>query len=314
MPVTSLSSPSTDFSYEANVAPYSRSSANRFFGEIGADPNLRAADKAQLQGTLLQGVTDIATQREKLQQEAQQSVMGRLRIQEAESALEESRLRRQRIAQAEADDNDLAGQINGVVYADASPEERQQALADLELQHSGKLAYNPILKQRFNAAKGAIPKSPKAMFTPDKMVDLYSKLPPEIAGSGDPALIGQSLAIVGQAEEQHKAALAEMKADTAESRRLRHALLTVDPKFEKDETTGEERWLDTGVHNQFKLLMEIEGTPEEQKKFNAEQDDKKRAIMAQQVQLRARRAAVAGGQKQGPSPKDVARSLVGAPR
>ena len=285
--------PVQDFSYETDVAPYA---ASRFFTNIQRDTSLSPQARERLQTSFFQDVSGIEAQRMKFEQERTQSALQQAQLAHTQSALEDSRLRRQRIANAEATDSDISNQLNSVVYSGEDPDVRRQWLADLALKHSGQFEYNPTLGHRFKAAEDAIPKSPKPMFTPEQHVSMVSKLADHpqgalILASQDPTLIGVALSQVEQMDEEHKAAKSALAKNTEESRRLRHELLFTDPKFQDDLASQEkDKWLDDGVYSKYKILVESEGNPKEQKAFAAEKDHHKKAEIVMALQRRVLRS------------------------
>ena len=83
-------SPTREFSFERDIQPFS----SRYFDTIGNDPRLSQERIAMLQGSFLDGIEDIESQRRKNQAERDSGVRASLDARKTQSGLEEARAKR----------------------------------------------------------------------------------------------------------------------------------------------------------------------------------------------------------------------------
>lgn len=303
--------PQTDFSYERDVAPY----AGRFFGQMQQDTRLSPAARQRLQSGLLSGVTAIESQRMKLQEERDQSVLRRLQMENSMLELEENRSKLERRKQLLQESNNLNSQIDSIVRSNESPLTRKQKLADLQYQYSDLISVDPAIGTKFRAADETIiiPKTTKENLTTTQAIEAAkNKVDPMIIDAvrqgADPTLIGDAIAENVEAERLKKEKDEQVAKDLAASKQRRIQLIDTPLEFEKPRETGEDdifdstgkligtrRWLkpeSTNIANQLILL----GTDEERKAFEkATNDDEARYRIIEGIKLREQRSLLQGG-------------------
>lgn len=200
--------PATDFNPSRDIDPM----AGRFFGELSSARGISGRDRMRLQGQMLQGITDIETQRLKLDQERQRSIINDIRIKESQYLLEETR--RKHIAAREAAqrrDGVVSG-VKDIMTADLTPGERHAALNTYELDHLGELTTDPELRRAFDISRSHIPEPRESQFSATQRMEMArSGIPPEVIDSDDPFLIGQTQGIID--------AIDEMKSTDEKTRR-----------------------------------------------------------------------------------------------
>lgn len=288
-----------EFSYEQNIAPF----ATKFFGEIGSDRFLSAADKAQLQGKLVGGVHEIETQRQKLENERKEGRLRDLQYSEGINAFDEAKARRSRIEQAAAKRGGIKAQAQGIL-ASADPEPvKREKLGLLQLETSD--LDDPQVSDIFRAAETALPPAKKSAFSPEQLARFAAEdVPQEVISSGDPFLIGQAISRAAARKEALESRKKELESSTEGKKKL----LESDFKFQKGEDDIETEWLDDNSTQEATLVVEAFGTPQEKAKFAALKgapSDSERALLARNIQLRERLKGLAG------SKADRAKSITG---
>lgn len=286
----------TDFSFERDVAPH----ASRFFAEIGRSPvSPEAANR--LQGTLLGGITDIETQRNKLREERMQGKMRELQYAEGVSALEEARARRQRIENETAKVGAVKEQVTGIIRGTDDPALKRQRLAELEFENSG--IDDPSVRRIFDTGREVLPPVRKSDFTPAQIAAFAEDVPPEVLARQDPVEIGQYVGVAAQRKKD----LEDRKKALEDSDDERGKLLERDFEFDKDESDIE-TWLKPDSTNNASLVVEVFGSPEEKaqwEKLKTAPSDHARAMLAMRIQNRERLKRVA------PTKRDVVKSRYG---
>lgn len=282
--------PTTDFSFEKNVAPY----ASKYFDRVSADPNLTGGQKRELQGMLLNGVDEIRQQQAKLQDSAMKGRMRDLQYATGVSALEEARARRARMEQSSGEVAGAQNVVQSIIGGTDSPEEKRRKLAEFKVANAATLALNPDAKQVFDIGESALPK--ESQFTPSQVARFAAqRVPAEVIATGDPMLIGD---VAAQIAEQDKVAeeakkLREDKSEKAMQMKLR---LAQEPlKFAKDETTGTESdWLEPDSTNKARLIVSALA-PDDLERFEKITSDRERATFVNNIQLREQLNAIRGG-------------------
>jgi len=176
--------PAKEFSFEQDIAPH----ASNFFREIGRDRNLSTSARQQLQGDMLGGVTEIETQRLKLQGERDLGRMRKLRIAEGVSAMEDARARRIREENSRSDALSLKNQLQELNASDLTDEEKRDQLTGLEITHSG----NPDLSvgRLLGTYRSSLPRR-EAFTATQKAHFAASGVSAETIATGDPVAIGK---------------------------------------------------------------------------------------------------------------------------
>lgn len=295
----------TDFSFEKDVAPY----ASRYFTKLSTDPNLTGRQKRELQGMLLNGVDEIRQQQAKIQEDRMQGRMRDLQYATGVSALEEARAKRVRMERASGEVAGAQNIVQSIISGPDSPEEKRRKLNEIKVANASSLALNPDAKQVFEIGESALPKAPSGMTPSQIAAKIASGMPPEIAMSGDPVLIGQVAGALAQDEEIQKEAKRMREDQSDQARQMKLRLAQESLKFAKDETTDTESdWLEDESTNKAKLIVQALGTPEEQARFEKLKDapsDRERATLVNNIQLRAQLDML---KTEGLSKRDVAKS------
>ena len=269
----------TEFSYQRDIAPY----ASRFFSEISSDPRLSQASRTRLQGTLLNGVQDIADTRAKLAAEREKGQMRKLQYASGVEALEDARWKRTQMEQRANQRQALTGTVRQIAMADADPETRRQALAQFALENADQVVGDHETRTLFQIAENAIPqpKEPKG-YTPAQLTRLAGKVPQEILESGDPVAIGQAYA---SAAEEERIAEEAKKMDYRQKTELAKMPL----KYQKTEPGEEPQWLEPESTQRARAIVLAMGSPEEKamfEKLDGPEKDRKRKALVTEIQLR----------------------------
>ena len=298
--------PTTDFSFEKDVAPY----ASKYFDRVSADPNLTGWQKRELQGMLLNEVDEIRQQQVKLQETAVRGRMRDLQYASGISALEEARARRARMEQASGEVAGAQNVVQSIMNSADSPEEKRRKLGEFKVNNAAALALNPDAKQVFEIGESALPKEESRMTDSQIARFAAQRVPAEVIATGDPMLIGNFAAQIAEqdriAEEAKK--LREDQSEKAMQMKLR---LAQEPlKFAKDETTGtESEWLEPESTNKARLIVSALA-PDELDRFEKITSDRERATFVNNIQLREQINAIRGGSGV-PTPQDRAASITG---
>ena len=283
--------PTTDFSFEKNVAPY----ASKYFDRVSADPNLTGGQKRELQGMLLNGVDEIRQQQAKLQDTAMKGRMRDLQYATGVSALEEARARRARMEQASGEVAGAQNVVQSIMNSTDSPEEKRRKLGEFKVAKAAALALNPDAKQVFEIGESALPKEESKMTASQIARFAAQRVPAEVIATGDPMLIGD---VAAQIAEQDKVAeeakkLREDKSEKAMQMKLRLAQESL--KFAKDETTGTESdWLEPESTNKARLIVSALAL-DDLERFEKITSDRERATFVNNIQLREQLNAIRGG-------------------
>jgi len=303
--------PQTDFSYERDVAPY----AGRFFGQMQQDTRLSPAARQRLQSGLLSGVTAIETQRMKLQEERDQSVLRRLQMENSMLELEENRSKLERRKQLLQNSSNLNSEIDSIVRSNESPLTRKQKLADLQYKYGDLIGLDPMIGNKFKVADETIiiPKTTKENLTTTQAIEAAkNKVDPRIIdavqqGLAPATLIGDAIAENVEAERLKKEKDEQVAKDLAANKQRRIQLIDTPLEFAKPRDTGEDdifdstgkpigtrRWLkpeSTSIANQIILM----GTEEERKAYEkATNDDEARYRIIEGIKLREQRSLLQG--------------------
>lgn len=285
-----------EFSYASDVAPY----ASRYFDRVASDPRLSHASKMQLQGTLLNGMEDIQSQRLKLQKERDEGRRSTMALETQSNALEDSRAARARRENDLSQRAGVKGAFNEVLNGEGTPEEKRQRLNQIGMQHSDIISRDAGVSQAYEFATKALPQEPKGGMTPGQIAaateKLYGSVDPEVLPEilSNPFALGAALSTVAQREKAAEEAkkLREEKSEEAEARKLDLAKLPL--KFAKpDPASGETeaRWLEPASTERAEKIISVLGTPEEQAQFlrlKSADSDEARAILIEKIQLRHR--------------------------
>lgn len=293
----------SDFSYERDVAPY----AGRFFGQIQQDTRLSPAARQRLQSGLLSGVSAIESQRMKLQEERDQSVMRRLQAERSMLEMEELRSKNARRQSLLQQGSTLDSELDSVVRSAEDAATRKQKLADLQYKYADLASLDPAIARKFDIADQAIPKPKEytGKLTAGQQMEAAAKyIDPNLiaavdAGAEDPAVLGYAMAQAEQKEKSNLAKLEESKKLASENKAYRERLLEKEIKFADPRDTGEDnimdaegrivgtrRWLTDESQIAAKQIAML-GTPEEQAAFNAAvNDDNARYRIVQDIRIR----------------------------
>jgi hypothetical protein len=136
-----------DITYERDIAP----GARQLFDDIGAAKHMTWREKATMQQGLLQGVGDLAMQREKLEGVRMQKEMNRMRMERERFALDDVRNRR---AQVQANQERMGGigqELQSVL--DLPIEEREDALNNIVARNFDVLSNSPTAGARIEAIR-----------------------------------------------------------------------------------------------------------------------------------------------------------------
>jgi len=293
--------PDDGFSFEKDVAPY----ASKYFTKLSADPNLTGGQKRELQGMLLNGVDEIRQQQAKIQEDRMQGRMRDLQYATGVSALEEARAKRARMERASGEVADTQGVVQSIISGADSPEEKRRKLNEFKVANASKFALNPDAKQVLEIGESALPKATSGLTPSQIAAKIASGMPPEIAMSGDPELIGFYAGKIAEADEIEKEAKRMREDQSDQSRQMKLRLAQESLKFAKDETTGTESdWLEDESTNKAKLIVQALA-PEEMDRFNKITSDRERATLVNNIQLRAQLDML---KSEGVSKRDVAKS------
>lgn len=261
-----MAEPSTDFSFERDVSPF----ATRLFGSISANRDLSPEAKTRLQGRLLGNVMEIEGQRLELEAQRTQNDLRRLQLMEGRSALEDARMRRIRMEQDSAKIGDVKGQIQGILASDLPYDQKQSQIAQMQLNYVDNT--DPAIQNAFKIAASAIPKPQEMSPTMLSEAGEY-EVPPEIAATGNPYLIGR---FVGEAKRERKRQelgfeMAQKDAEGAkrQKRAFESELLESDLDFMKSEEGEMTQWLEPDSTAKVGLMVDAYGTPEEKQVFEA---------------------------------------------
>lgn len=291
----------TDFSFEKDVAPY----ASKYFTKLSADPNLTGGQKRELQGMLLNGVDEIRQQQAKIQEDRMQGRMRDLQYATGVSALEEARAKRVRMERASGEVADTQGVVQSIISGADSPEEKRRKLNEFKVANASKFALNPDAKQVLEIGESALPKATSGL-TPSQTAKLIADgMDPDVAMSGDPALIGLVAGALAQDEEIRKEAKRVREDQSEQARQMKLRLAQESLKFAIDNTTkSESDWLEPESTNKAKLIVQALA-PEEMERFNKITSDRERATLVNNIQLRAQLDML---KAEGLSKRDVAKS------
>jgi len=292
--------PTTDFSYDRDVAPH----LSRFFGRVAADPRLSPESQLRLQTEVLSGVNAIEDQRLKLQQQRDQGVlarqrmeMGLLQMDDTRRQIREREARAAKAAQASTEIRSVLGDST------LTPTQKKQRLAESAVGYMTDADTN--VRDQFGVAMKALPEDEEEQFTPSQLIEMgASNVPPEVIASGDPTLIGRYMGQAAEAAREQKlkerVMLKQLEGDEQERKRV----LTAPMRYADPDDEGRV-YLKDESQVAAKLLVQKYGTPEEREAFAAQQDDRERARIAMEIQIRN---LSAGGQ---PDKRTAVKSRLG---
>ena len=239
--------PSEDFSYDQDLAPRTTS----FFRGLQGDRTLDPAAKRELATSFFKDVSQIRKIREDNQ-------LAPLRLQSAALGVESARFNLER-ARKQADMDDRVGSIGqeadditmGILDdPDLLPEEKAAAIQRAHFDTLRKLPPSASgsaswLSRKFGAAMGVVkPQAQSSDFTPSQIARFVADGgDPEVIETGDPVLIGRSMADVATRKQQAIDAAAAAKSADVEQRRETRSFLDAlgsvsDIDFATDEDTG----------------------------------------------------------------------------
>lgn len=234
------------FSYDQDIAPQTTS----FFRGLQEDRTLDPAAKRKIATSFFQDVSQIRKVREDNQ-------LAPLRLQSAALGVESARFNLDR-ARKQADLEDRVGAIGqeadditmGILDdPDLLPEEKASAIQRAHFDTLRKLPPSAStsaswLSRKFGAAMGVVKPQAQTDFTPSQIARFVADGgDPAVIETGDPVLIGRSMAEAAQRKQQATDAEAQAKAADTEQRRadkaFQDALNSVtDLDFAVDETSG----------------------------------------------------------------------------
>lgn len=238
--------PEETFSYEQDLAPQTTS----FFRGLQSDRTLDPAAKRAIATSFFQDVSQIRKIREDNQ-------LAPLRLQSAALGVESARFNLDR-ARKQADLEDRVGAIGqeaddvtmGILDdPDLLPEEKASAIQRAHFDTLRKLPPSASssaswLSRKFGAAMGVVKPQAQTDFTPSQIARFVADGgDPAVIETGDPVLIGRSMAEAAQRKQQATDAEAQAKAAGVEQRRETRSFLEAlssvsDIDFAVDEDTG----------------------------------------------------------------------------
>ena len=281
-----------EFSFERDIAPY----ASRFFDEIGSS-EMSTSAKQKLQGSLLGGISDIESQRLKLQEERDQGRERNLSYERGVLALEEARASRSRIEQQNREVGDVQSLVRGIVDSEDTPDVKTQKLARTQLELGDRVLANPALGHLFKFGHDAIPKPDKPLISNAEMVTNTLKGVPweEMVHAKNTGDFSRVQAIIRGLEDEEftrREALTEKRASAAEERQTRTKLLDHDLSLARgteEDSKAESPWMKAGDTEIAYALHKQFGTPQEMKRFDelkGADSDRERLATARMIQAR----------------------------
>lgn len=265
-----------EFEYDTAVAPY----VTNFFGRMAADKRLSPQSRLRIQTDLLKGVGEIQEQRLKMQEQRDQGMLRSMRMQAGLLQMEETRRQiadqRRKAERSTALNTALRDTLNDNTL---DPETKRQRIAAVALENADD---DDVRTQAMFAMEALPTKEKKEELTFAQRLEIASRgVPREVLDSGDPELIGRSLA----EQEQRDAQLRQQAKELEASRDQRKELFSKPIRFAKSENSFEPaKYLEDESHQAAKLMIRF-GTPDEQKAFD-QGDDIQRARIAQAIQVR----------------------------
>lgn len=241
-----MTPPEENFSYEADIAPRTTS----FFRGLASDPVLDPAAKRKLATSFFSDVSQIRDIRQKNELFPIRKAQEELQLESARFSLERAR--------KQADDDDKLGslgteadyEMTGILDdPDLLPEEKAAALQRSHFETLRKLPPSAAgaaswLSRKFGAAMGVVKPQAQNDFTPSQIARFVADGgDPAVIETGDPVLIGRSMADVAERKKLGVAAEAEAKAREVEQRLENKSFLdalnsVTDIDFAVDEDTG----------------------------------------------------------------------------
>ena len=287
-------SPTREFSFERDIQPF----ASRYFDTIGNDPRLSQERIAMLQGSFLDGIEDIESQRRKNQAERDSGVKASLDARKTQSGLEEARAKRIKMQQDTEAINGAKSRVMGVLGdPEMTPEQKRQSLAIEELNHP--LAGDQELGKVFNLGREALPKEKDPVFSPSQRVGYMSKLAGKVAPEElsrimqDPQEMAVMLQRIDTEEKEDEEARNLNKKNDAASNALKQDMARKRLKYDEDNAG----WMTEESTRDAESVIQALGTPEEQKAFlslKGSPSDKERKELVEMVQDRKMQEILSG--------------------
>lgn len=291
-PAAPAAVPEEPITYERDIAP----GARQTFDAIGSNSKFGARERIMLQREVLRDVGDLAVRQERIAQMREDSVLRRMRTEKYAMDLNMERNRR---AQAQATQEQmgvLEKEMQGVL---SLPEDqRQQRLAEIEVNNFGLLSSSPWAGSRFKSVRDAIVPAKKPMFSSPKeqmeFIAEHGYNPEDV--NGDPVRAG--LFIYAKKLDEKDAA---KQAKTAEEKAKEYAEARdkifegyAGKPFEFEETRNSEgvriRQLSYESAQRAHVLVDEFGDDEDRKRWADSEDssdkDRIRAELAEKVKLK----------------------------
>ena len=288
--------PTPSFSYDQDIAPH----ASRFFDRIDASTTLSHGAKMRIQGTLLNGMEDIETQRLKLQEERDQGRARKLDYESGTFRLEQARADRARTEAQDSRRAGIAGIARGILDSKDDPETKRQKLARTALDY----ADDDDALKTFGVAEKAIPtKRDSLLSDASELALILDGIPQDELAyakeSGDYSRVGQ---MSRKLKVDHEAAVENKRIGLSqdnEARAVKLGLAKTPLKFAKNpDVPGEDSdWLEDESTSHATAIVQTLGDDAEMQKFLALKgaaSDRDRAALVQSIQLRHLQKAAEG--------------------